>query len=449
MREVPYLLIVVLFVPLCLAIIYNGWLVGACIFASSLIVARLTRRTKTPSSRRMILLTLLVNQLVVIHSVYHYRRTVINGVDLDALSASAAADHKPRPFVSIVVFQNPNWSDEAAASTFASLQTHSSTILSKEIVVPDKYQGDRSGPIPVSSEISGDSDFVIFVAPGVHVSADWMNGMVREFIANSNRLVVPFIQEASGAKLAGTMISSKRGELVRILVTDFMSRSIPIVPFFSVIGVPRDVLNQFPDLPRLISEGRVVEASLRAWLCYSGIILTRFSHITVSNPFEPDWKVLEGLDVDERITGCGHDKDWFYSEFKEHDADAEVDQFMVSQSDSCLSVTGNGKLSFATPCNPGDPNQLFDAKSNFIRSVASGQCLDAASALKPGKEPLLYVCMMSNRNQAFSLAEGRLMWGSFCLEYNENRFSLEECEGFEEAVKPTQRWDKKVIAASQ
>jgi hypothetical protein len=444
MQNIPYLLITILFVPLIMALVFSNWIVAVCVFISSVIAARITR-SKTPPARRMILLALFINQLVVIHSLYHYRRTVIDGVDTESLYG-VSGDDKPQPFVSVVLLQNPKWSEEKAAATFASLQVHSSPVLAKEIVVPDSFQGDRSGPIAVSTSVSEESDFIVFVAPSVEVSADWLNGLVREFIANSTRLVVPTFTHSTGLPTAGSMVSSKRGELVPIFVNEFTPRATPIVPYLTVLGVPRTTLNSIPDLLRLLSEGRTMEVSLRSWLCQSGIIFTRFTTIKISDPFEPDWKTLEGLNVDEKITDCSRNVDWFYAEFKQHDADTEVDRILIEQAGSCLTAGSDGKLSVVSPCNPQDPNQIFETRNEEIRSLGNGICLDAASAMKPGKEPILYQCILGNRNQRFSLAEGRLMWGSFCLEsHPKKRPAFEECVGFEETIVQAQRWERRLL----
>jgi hypothetical protein len=446
-NNTPYLLIGVLFVPLVLALIFSGWIVALCVFVSSVVVARITR-TKTPPARRMILIALVINQLVVIHSVYHFKRTVINGVDTVAFGVSE--DDKPQPFVSIVLVQNPEWTEDKAASTFASLQANSSLVLTKEIVVPDSYEGDRTGPIPVSSSISDDSDLIVFVAPSVEAPMDWLSGLVREFLANDTRLVVPVIQQESGFQITGSMVSSKRGELVPIPANEFTPRSVPIIPYFTVLGVPRKTLAGIPNLSELLSEGRTMELSLRSWLCNSGIVYTRFTTVRISDPYEPDWKSLEGVDVDEKITGCAKTVEWFYSEFKDHDADDDVERFLIEQSGSCLSAGSDGKLSLTSSCDRLNQNQIFELRAHEIKSVGNGLCFDAASTMRPGKEPILYECMFGNRNQRFNIKDGRLMWGSFCVESHQDRGpTFEECVGFESTVSETQRWEKHVITENK
>jgi hypothetical protein len=442
----PYLLFIVLVVPATLAFIFNDWAVGLGMLAASVIAARVSRRSK-PTSRRMTLLALVINQLVIIHSIYHYRPTEISGVDMSLFAVKPESDG-PRPFVSVVLFHNPNATTERLSKTLASLEAHTSPVLAKEIVIPDDMPQSDSENVPRSQNIAADTDFIVFVAPGVEVQPDWLNGMVREFIANDTRLVVPLISFGRQGKLAASMVGSTSGGLQGLPVTEQGSKSVPIIPYFTLLGVSRKTLTAIPSIPQLLSDGRVMELSLRAWFCHSGIIFTRFTEVTIEEPYATDWKSLEGLDVDEKITNCPYNIDWFYEEFKAQDPDAPVTKFLIRSGDRCLTASSDFKLKIESACETTNPYHLFESKLNEIKSVGvkDPHCMDAASAMKPGKKPILYHCMHNNSNQVFHFMEDRLMWGSFCLErHDDNSVTLEKCKGFRDSLDPNQRWLRELV----
>jgi hypothetical protein len=442
----PYVLLVALVATPALAFFFIDWKAAVLILGSSMVFARATR-TKEQGIRRLTMLALLINQLVIIHSLYHYESQVIGGLNLKMLEVPVD-EASPKPFVSIVVFENPKWSHDSVMETLMSLQSHSSTILAKEIVVksPADFNG-AEGPIPIVAEYSEDTDFIVFVAPSVKVSPDWLNGLVREVIANDERLIVPVVTDGRGLEQAASMIGSTRGELVPLLVSETASKYVPVIPYFSVLGVSKKSLGFYAEIPRLLAEGRVIELSLRAWLCGSGVIFSRFTKVSITQPHITDWKSLEGLEVDEKIVGCSHNIDWFYDKFKTEDADASIHQFRIRNGESCLSSTSERMLSVAPSCEEDNANQVFEQRGEEIRAVGieGAICFDAGSASSPGKSPILYQCMPGNRNQFFYFYEGRFMWGSFCVTDEGGKVTLSDCSGLGDTLAANQRWSQEVI----
>ena len=393
----------------------------------------------------MIALTLLMNQLVIIHSVHHYTRPVIGS---KGLAAYKLADSSPtvEPFVSVVLLETINSSPSDFTTTVSSLQETTSSVLAKEIVLPESLLSstNHTGRVKLTTSLSDSSDFIIFVVPGISFPADWLNGMVREFLANETRLVVPLVKYR-GQAYGGAMIGSSTGVISRMAFEDGPSRQVPVIPELAVVGVSRHVLSAIPNFESLATQKRVIEISLRAWLCFGGIIFTRFTTVSSIESELPDWKSVEGEDVDERITNCPRTIDWFYRTFEDFDPEAAKDQFRIRNGDRCLESTGS-KI-WAAPCTEASHSQVFELgyEGKSIRSVAHKKCLDAGSANEAGTAPLLYHCFARNRNQMFSLVHGRLMWGSFCVDADNVTFQY--CIGIDESTNESQQWVQEPVSS--
>jgi hypothetical protein len=425
-----------------IAFILNGWIAGVFTLLSSVLVARVTKN-RSSATRRMMMLTLLVNQIVISHSLYRSKPESVPGPDITSLT-SFDGESKPVPFVSIVLVPSASGS---ASIAIEALKANSSRVLAKEIVVPQSLVIDRSGDIPIVTEVSDSSEFVVYVSTSAVVPKDWLNGLVREFIANDTRLVVPVVTIESGSPQAAFMLGSKTGALSPLWFTEASGQDVPVIKDLSLLGIPKKVLQASPETDQLVHEGRMMELSLRAWLCQSGIMFTRFTTVTLEHTADVDWKLKEGEDVFQSIRNCPRNREWFFSKFKQYDPDSESERALIQSDDWCLATRRN-KLNAVTPCDRTNSTQIFELKDGSVRATgAAPMCLDAASTSKPGKSPILYTCMHGNRNQAFQFIAGRLMWGSFCVERHEDgRVTLEYCMGLGDQIKPSQRWIKTLVS---
>lgn len=443
--RLSYLYVVLVLLNPLLAWILNGWLTATLMFLVSLLVARLTKN-RTSATRRMICLTVLINQLAIIHALRHLHNSQILGTDIEALK-NRVSPESPRPFVSIVLVPDNNDSEPGASTALDSIMRFSSPILTSEIVVPASMASERSGQIPVTTHISGTTDFVIFVSSSARMKGDWMNGMVREFLANDTRIVVPIVQLEDKSLAVSAMLHSITGDLTHLVVSETTPKEVPLIPYLSALGVPRKVLAAYPNLERLIRERRLMEVSFRAWLCFGGVIYTRFTTVSLASSPAIDWKALEGDGVADNIHGCSRDKDWFMSYFKNFDDDNHGSRVLISGGSTCLTVAQNRRFSVSEPCDGTNTAQGFEIKGSRIQSIEfPNLCMDAGSANSPGRAPIAYQCMHANRNQQFYFLNGRLMWGSFCLERHEDsKVTFEYCVGIDDTIKSSQRWEQRSI----
>jgi hypothetical protein len=443
--RLSYLYVVLVLVNPLLAWIVNGWFIATMMFLASLLVARLTK-TRTSATRRMICLAVLINQLAVMHALKNIRSTQISATDIEALSHRIAPE-SPRPFVSIVVISDNDGARPDAPADVDSILQWSSPILTREIVVPPTVASELSGPIPITTHISDETEFVIFVSSSARMKENWMNGLVREFIANDTRMVVPIVQLEDKSMAVSSMVNSVTGDITHLVVSETTPKEVPVIRHFSALGVPRKILTRLPNLERLISEGRLMEISLRAWLCFGGIVYTRFTTVTLARTPVTDWKAIEGEDVAGKIHDCPRNEDWFMSHFKNIDDDTHGSRVLISGESTCLTVANNRRLSVSEKCDESDSAQSFEIKGSRIQSIKYNLCMDAGSANAPGKAPIAYQCMHANRNQQFFFLNGRLMWGSFCLErHQDRRVTFEYCVGIDESIKASQKWEQRTIS---
>ena len=440
--RVSYLYVWLLLISPILSFVFNGWWEGLLVLASSIMAVKLTRGTP-PSTRRMICLTVLINQLVIIHSIHYYYTQAPPPVSGVSAVSDAHVNSAAQPFVSVVLFQTQNSTEEELSQTLQSVQASTSAVLAREIVVPASIAADAKSLIPLVHTLSDTTDFIVYVAPSAVVNTDWLNGFVREFLANDSRLVIPIATSQAGTQVTSAMMSSVSGKLVNMPYIEGNKR-VPIIPVISALGVSRKVLSDIPTLPRLLAENRLVELSLRAWFCFEGVIFTRFTTVRVNHPPNLNWRELEGDMVDESITGCRRNIDWFYGAFGDDDPEAKREDFSIKAGNgtNCVSVNNAQSLTVA-PCDPTDKHQRFASVDNgrSIRSMSlSTHCLDGASAENPGKPLIMYYCARNNRNQFFTFMAGRLMYSSFCVDSEGGKLQLAFCKGVGATVVESQQF---------
>lgn len=111
---------------------------------------------------------------------------------------------------------------------------------------------------------------------------------------------------------------------------------------------------------------------------------------------------------------------------------------LASKPTECITAAEDSHLRLA-PCNEEDVRQRFAQHfgNSALRSMHTRSCLDAISAQVEGTEPILFICMQGNQNQEWQIIDGRLRWGSFCLEEGRGNpgmgLALYECWGGREA----------------
>ena len=411
--KVSYLYVTILLVSPLLAFTLNGFRIGLSVLLTSVAVVKVTRR-KASSLRRMICLCVLINQLAIIHSVYRFKRPIVARNFTDEVFYESA-DSITRPFVSVVLLNSNKTNQEDWDTTLLSLIANTSHVLAKEIVVGD-VRSNHTSKIPiVSSANSTGGELTVYVKSGVQLPADWLNGFVREYLVDGTRVLVPELVTREGSEVSSAMLGSVTGEL-HLMPLSSQERRVPVILAFSVVGVPSGV--NMTNVGSLLLADKLVEVSLRAWFCFGGIYATRFTSVFMDAAPLPNWRSVEGEDVDEKIEKCnGRDIDWFYDEFREFDEEAPLPRFQIQSESACVRLSTNNRLSMVA-CNSDDVSQLFTGFdfSRLIRSVSNRNlCLDAGNAKEPGSTLIPYKCLRANRNQMFSFQQGRLMWGSCCV----------------------------------
>jgi len=441
------LLILQLLVVPILAIIYSGIIAGFGLVFLSVFVCSLIHRKQRPEQRLYVAFSI-CHQMIWLYllSLYGTRDdSMFQPWMLDPFTRPDV----PRPFVSIVITLHEHSTAEDITGTFLSLRESSSPLLCAEVVVPAGFIPSGSPSIHVRDGISTFSDYVIFVSASTRVSTGWLNGLLRELLSDALRLAVPVILSHGDRLLSSAMISSVRGILYAVGYSD-LSREVPLIPFFSVVGVSRKLLDLIPSLPLLIGSGRMVELSLRAWFCFNGISVSRFTVVEVKNPFVPDWLKLEGEEVDERISGCPRNIDWFYTKFSALDDKTSADMFLIRNSpnsDSCLGVfnVSDSDPLRLEPCDKKEDNQKFLTYGNStgLRPVSFPYlCFDTFEFLTAGSPISLSQCIPRKRGQYFTFKSQRLMSGSFCLQkHSDHKVSMEICNGYGTSMNFLQMWE--------
>lgn len=449
--RVSILYISLLVISPILAMLYAGCWVALGVLVSSVLTVRSSRKLQS-LNRRMICLAVLINQLVVTHSMFGYHMIPVDIVlQVPALELkNEKGESDARPFVSIVLFETDTSTHEELHATLRSIEDNTSTVLAAEVVVPTWVQLDSEfeGAVPRSHSLSSSTDFIVFVCPSAQLNVDWLHGMVREFFANDMRMVVPVVSNKNGNKITAAMIGSSSGKFVPQPYLEAL-KDVPVIPLISSLGVSRKIYTSVPRFSDLVRAGKVVELSLRAWFCFEGIHFTRFTTVKVESTPATNWRLLEGEAVDERITGCPRDIVWFYSRFKEEDPDSQREKFVIKNgATDCVGLDDSRKLVVAK-CDLRNPKQIFSLvdEDRAIRSETPGnQCFDAGSADMIGRSPAMYHCMRKNRNQMFTFQDGRLMWGSFCLDVSKSgKLIFQYCKGVGDGVIQTQKFIKHVI----
>ena len=373
---------------------------GLTVLVSSLASVKLTRG-KTSALRRMICLCVLLNQLVLIHSITRMRSPRVFQLDVNELQFSSYST-SPQPFVSLHILDT-NCTRSEFDETLSSLLRNSSIVLAKEIIIPPSkldWTTSVSDPtIPLKSSTSDSPTYQIYVKPGVTVSMDWLNGMVREFFAFPDSLIIPWTSNF----YSGAMLNPNTGQLFTV-----SNDEVPVIPGVSIVGVPTPMGSSVVEL---IAQNRVVELSLLAWFCFDGIRATHFTHTQVVSL--PDWRSLESETLDERITCMGEPKmniSKFHEKFSEFNFD-DLPIFHIKLESNCLTVREDTIL--MEQCDDQDKGQQFK-KVGTSSYMAQERCLDGGQ----GKKLIVYYCMRGNRNQMFQFKRERLMWGSLCVNKN-------------------------------
>ena len=399
------------------------------------------------SDRRTYLFVCLVNGIVFLHSFSRYNSSISVYFDVSNL-ASTGINQDAQPFVSVVLIKQANSSNAEISQTLLSLTSNSSPVLVSEIVVPDGTTTSLTSEIPITNHLSPTSAYIFYVTASTKVSPGWMNGFLRELFSDDLRLAVPVVRIAGHNAFSSAMISSSRGYL-RPLFYSERENEVPIIPGFSVIGMSRKLFSHIPNIVYLISTGRIVELSLRAWFCFNGIVSTRFTQVEVGNQYIPEWRTHEGEDVDERIHACNHNIDWFYTKFARFDDDAVSDVFFIRSSEDsglCLSVSGSAKAILLKECRSHEIRQhfMFHDESRAIRSAQfPSLCFD--SGFPPGNASaiLLLQCIPSKRSQFFTFISQRIMSGSFCINKSGHRnVNLDLCESSSQEMNVSQMWQR-------
>jgi len=432
MQVVKVYLSIVLANLLISALVCEFWMsIAVCGLSAMAIV--FARRLMS-SQRRVVYLFIILNQLTMIYCNYLADRPQIVTFDPDHLVWNSTIPHSDG-FVSIVLVpETGNVTTQEFEKLIINLMEQSSPILAKEIVVPDLPSLNlSSSSIPIVPSISPKTEFIIFLAPYITVPPNWLDGIVREHLANPKHLIIPTLITENNQVMGG-MIGSVSGRW-DLLPFDPRDRIVPIIPFFSAVGVSRGHLS-IDRVRRLLVENRLLELSLYAWFCGEGISGTPFSSLTFAHVLKPhDWRSIEGETVDEHVASyCGikNDMEWFYSKFSDYDPDAseQIRLIKALHGDQCMQVNlGNGLT--VTECGRGNPLQIFRVydNSSLIRSLgANSLCFDSGGASEPGKELILYHCDRYSRNQQFLVINEYIRWGSFCVNMHERRITLEICD---------------------
>merc|ERR1740129_1558021 len=89
-----------------------------------------------------------------------------------------------------------------------------------------------------------------------------------------------------------------------------------------------------------------------------------------------------------------------------------------------LCLTANDQAMALEECG-GENKQRFFWTRNKERMQNLGKmwCLDAASprpTVEQWSAPILFPCMPRNKNQQWTFRSGRLVWGSYCMDYTKD-----------------------------
>jgi len=100
----------------------------------------------------------------------------------------------------------------------------------------------------------------------------------------------------------------------------------------------------------------------------------------------------------------------------------------------CMRINGNnGNPAWRTDtCDKNHADfKFYWFYGNGLRNQGTSKCVDAAFPQRGGHLPIAYACMKVNRNQEWQILNNKIMWGSWCMETNEdenNRFlKMERC----------------------
>jgi hypothetical protein len=448
------LYIVVLLISPLVGLYLNGF-VASLVLVTTSAITLYTMRRQGSQDREIVYLFVILNQLMFMYCWYHADGQLVISVPDSHLEVSEENLVQSKPFVSVVLVDgmtNGTVSDDYSG-TVEMLQRTSSPVLTREIVAPLYSSSTSQFSIPIVHSLSDSSDMIIFVSCKATFTDDWMVGIVRELFAHSEQMIVPTIFLSPESPLTGgAMLSSESGLWVMTNPRE-LDRDLPLIPVHTALGISRSILDKigFQRFVQLLSQNRLLELSLLAWFCHSGIRNTSYSKMIMrdkSSIPQHDWKSVEGETVEETvIASCQSNRnmEWFYDKFVKYDAEAKVRVFRVEigvreqdGSRTCLVANYNNSLG-TQKCERDNRQMLFtvmeDPSPNIRSVLLHNTCLDANSADKPGSKPILYTCTERNRNQMFYFDNLRIRWGSFCLSDNSSgEIVLEVCNDLENQI---------------
>jgi hypothetical protein len=438
----------VLFIPI-VSLLLLPWYTSLAMLLVSLATLQIVRRLPL-STKRLVLIGILLNEVILTYSLHRLGTPEVVLFDAHELDVKAhAASFKPQPFISVVVV-----GDLPPDPAFITgLLNNTPSILVKEIVIPS-YAPPEPPSIPIVPSLSDSTDFIIYISTAVTVDEGWMRGIVRELFANSTRLAVPVVVTSDERKIASAIIGSADG---RFRINPYLDREVevPVIPVFSVIGISRSMLTAWPKFEELIRGNRLVELSLTAWFCFSGVRVSKHSEVKRAGLEDHDWQRIEADDIDERIDACEHpsrDIEWYRKKFVDWDPESSDNLFQIRHVPSGECIIADGDSLILEQCGPESARlspQVFTRSHDglFIRSMADGfKCLDAASPGGPTpSHMILYPCLRGNRNQEFDFVHGqRLMWGSLCVDSSRSPLILHDCTD-----RPSQQFQPYFIQSSR
>lgn len=319
------------------------------------------------------------------------------------------------------------------------------------------------------------SEFLFFTPPRIHVDDFWLGSLLRQLNINPKRVAIPVVQPLDEANW--TILDTNRG--AKVIFSDWSLNTqyfddgdtpSPLIPE-SIFAVSRDFYHQLEgtDSSHLIPSTHddlsdTLEFSIKTWLCGGEIGLAREAIIGLLD-YPDDSTNLDAMDdlVNNRVKvvegWLGSYKNNFYAEEKElkpmgrsevtdeifhlqnrlhcKDFSFFVQQFehlfhaknllprdifqIKTHNKHCLTVTKQHGKQFIIPqtCDENNPNQQISyAENNKAFRFSNAGCLDSGNALTPGVTPVVLLCHRRDHNQYFDFdaEDGRIRWGSLCLE---------------------------------
>lgn len=309
--------------------------------------------------------------------------------------------------------------------------------------------------------------------------AGWVSPLLRQVNANYRRIAVPTtrrLDPTSGVMVEGAEDGAKVMFDWKFTFQRFddASDDLPILPHpAAVFAVTARWFRQSGGLdPDFRHWGAaVVEYSLRTWLCggevrlerdsvvgiagsgmyepglasgpsghkdamrvvelwfdkYRAEYYSRVSDQGIAKPARPDMGLAERRSRFHTEQGC-KGLSWYVNRFENifiahRLISTEAIHVRAGEHGVCLGVPSLEGEAEASPrleavaCDLEDAGQLFSLEPGYrLRSLYANLCMDASIPQHTGHKPILFPCIVGNRNQQWQFWGGRLTWGSLCGE---------------------------------